>query len=132
MPTRTIDKESNNFRRMPIDFERMGERFKTDNNLFTFPDPNLKTLEENLYYLLRNSTEFNFKPRYNYKPEYLSFDIYGTPALSPVLMFVNNIGSVEDFANLPKVVIPSIDAITDILGDIFPEEETEDLQSISW
>lgn len=132
MPTRTIDKEANTFKRMPIDFERMGERFKTENNLFTFPDPNLKTLEENLYYLLRNSTEFNFKPRYNFKPEYLSYDIYGTPALSPVLMFVNNIGSVEDFSNLPKVVIPSLNAITNILGDIFPEEDTEDLQSILW
>lgn len=132
MPTRTIDRESENFKRMPIDFERMGERFKTENELYTFPDPNLRTLEENLFYLLRNATELVFKPRYNFKPEYLSYDVYGTPALGQVLMFVNNIGSVEDFFNLPKVVIPSLDSITAILTDIFPEEEIEDLQSIAW
>jgi hypothetical protein len=132
MPTITIDKESKTFKRMPIDFERMGERFKTENELYTFPDPTLRTLEENLFYLLRNATELVFKPRYNMRPEYLSYDIYGTPALAPVLMFVNNIGSVEDFVNLPKIVLPSLDAITNILSDIFPEEDIEDLQSIEW
>lgn len=132
MPTIKIDQESEKFKRMPIDFERMGERFKTDNEYYTFPDPNLRTLEENLFFLLRNATELVFKPRYNFKPEYLSFDVYGTPALSQVLMFVNNIGSVEDWYNLPKVVIPSLDSITAILTDIFPEEEIEDLQSIAW
>ena len=132
MPTITIDKESETFNKMPIDFEKMGERFKTENELFTFPDPNLKTLEENLFYLLRNSTEINFRPRYNYRPEYLSYDIYGTPALAPVLLFVNNVGSVEEFYNLPKVVIPTLDAITNILSDIFPLEEIENLESIAW
>jgi len=132
MPTITIDKESENFRRMPIDFERMGRRFKTDNLLYTFPDPNLQTLEENLYFLLRNSTELVFKPRYNFKPEYLSFDVYGTPALAPIIMFVNNIGSVEQFSNLPKIVIPSLDAITRVLSDIFPAEDINELESISW
>ncbi len=132
MPTITIDNESNNFRRMPIDFARMGERFKTDNELYTFPDPNLKTLDENLYFLLRNATELEFKPRYNFKPEYLSFDVYGTPALAPVLLYVNNIGSVEEFFNLPKIVIPSLDAITTVLSDIFPVEDISELQSIDW
>jgi hypothetical protein len=132
MPTIKIDEEAKNFKRMPVDFERMGERFKTENELYTFPDPNLRTLEENLFYLLRNATELNFRPRYNFRPEYLSYDIYGTPALSQVIMFVNNIGSVEEFYNLPKVVIPSLDAITAILSDIFPEEDIEDLESISW
>jgi len=132
MPTITIDNESRDFKRMPIDFERMGERYKTDNELYTFPDPTLKTLEENLFFLLRNSTEFVFKPRYNFKPEYLSFDVYGTPALAPVLLFVNNIPSVEQFFELSKMVIPSLDAITTILSDIFPEEDIADLQSISW
>jgi hypothetical protein len=132
MATRTIDRESESFKIMPIDFERMGERFKTDNELFTFPDPNLKTLEDNLYFLLRNATELIFKPRYNFRPEYLSFDVYGTPALGSLLLFVNNVASVEDFYNLPKIVIPSMDAITTILPDIFPDEDIADLQSISW
>jgi hypothetical protein len=66
------------------------------------------------------------------KPEYLSFDVYGTPQLAFVLMFVNNIGSVEEFFDLPKVVIPALDAITRILSDIFPAEDIEDLQSINW
>lgn len=132
MPTVKIDVESSQFKRMPIDFERMGKRYKTSSELYTFPDPNLETLEENLFYLLRNSVEFVFKPRYNFRPEYLSYDVYGTPALAPVLLFVNNIGSVEEFYNLPKVVIPSLDAITKILTDIFPQEDISDLQSIDW
>lgn len=132
MPTRTIDKEAEKFKRMPIDFERMGQRYKTDNDLFTFPSPTLQVLEENLFYLLRHSNESVFKPRYNFKPEYLSYDVYGTPVLAPVILFVNNIASVEEFFNLPKVVVPSLDAITTMLSDIFPEEDIEDLTSIAW
>jgi hypothetical protein len=132
MPTITIDKEATDFKKMPIDFERMGERYKTENELYTFPSPSLQTLEENLYFLLRNATELVFKPRYNFKPEYLSFDVYGTPALAPVLMFVNNIASVEEFFDLPKIVIPTLDAITSILSDIYPVQDIEDLQSILW
>lgn len=115
----------------PLDIEKFGERFKTDNDLFTFPDPNLVTIDKNLYYLLRNSEEVPFEGKYKYRPDYLSFDYYGTTILWELLLYVNNIFSIEDF-DLSTVVIPSLDAITYIIKDSYKTVDSEDLTSIEW
>jgi len=115
----------------PLDIEKFGYRWKTENDYFTFPDPNLWTLDKNLYYLLRNSDEVQFERKYNYRPDYLSFDYYGTAILWELLLYVNNVFSLEDFV-LDTVVIPTISAITYVLQDTFQIPPPEDLQSIDW
>jgi hypothetical protein len=133
MAARTIDVESKDFITSPIDFERMGDRFKTLNGYYSFPDPTLKTLDDNLFYLLRNSEERSFDQQYNYRPDYLSFDIYGTVVLDKVLMFVNSIARPEDFANLDKVIIPALEAIVRILRDVYPAAKpVSELETIEW
>jgi hypothetical protein len=129
--TQLINREVRENIKSPLDFERFSQRFKTDNDLFTFPDPNLQTIEKNLYYLLRHSEEKKFESKYRYRPDYMSFDYYGTVILWQLLMYVNSVFSVEDF-NLDVVIIPSLDAVTFILQDIFPIEKPQDLQSINW
>jgi hypothetical protein len=130
----TVDQEAKTRSRQSIDFEKQGGRFKTDNNLFTFPDPNLETIEKNLYYLLKNSQEVEFdNSRYKYRPDYVSYDYYGTPSFDKLLMFVNGIRTIEDFVALPLIVIPTLEAITFMLKDNFdPNQDIEDLDSVGW
>jgi hypothetical protein len=126
-----INQEAIKQLRSPLDIEKFGQRLKTENDLFTFPNPNLTTIDKNLYYLLRNSEEVDFELKYKYRPDYLSFDYYGTTILWELLMYVNGVFSVEDF-DLIKVVVPSMDAITFILQDEYEIPDPEDIQSVSW
>ena len=115
----------------PLDIEKFGQRWKTENNLFTFPDPNLLTLDKNLYYLLQHSEEVLFESKYKYRPDYISYDYYGTVILWEMLLYINNVFSLEDF-DLNTVVIPSMEAVTFVIQDSFKIPEPEDLQSIDW
>lgn len=126
-----INREAVRQLQSPLDIEKFGQRLKTENELFTFPNPNLTTIDKNLYYLLRNSQEVDFELKYKYRPDYLSFDYYGTTILWELLMYINGIFSVEDF-DLIKVVIPSMDAITFILKDEYEIPDADDLESVSW
>ena len=125
-----INNEATRQLQSPLDIEKFGKRFKTENNLFTFPDPSLLTLDNNLFYLLKNSEEVEFKIKYRFRPDYLSFDNYGTTILWEMLMYINEIFSVEDF-DLTKVIIPSMESITFILQDRY-SSDIDELQSIKW
>ena len=127
-----INNETTRQLQSPLDIENFGKRFKTENNLYTFPDLNLETIDKNLFYLLRNSKEEEFELKYQYRPDYLSYDIYGITILWQLLMYVNGIFSVEDF-NLDKVIIPSMDSIIFIFPDLFRMKyDSNDLEVISW
>ena len=130
----TVDGEATARSRQSIDFEKQSDRLKTNNDYFTFPDPNLETIEKYLFYLLKNSEEVEFDgSRYTYRPDYVSYDFYGTPSLDKFIMFVNGIRTVEDFIGLKTIVVPSLDAITFMLKDNFdPSKDVEDLESVGW
>jgi hypothetical protein len=115
----------------PLDIEKFGQMYKTESEYFSFPDPNLEAIDKNLFFLLRNSKEIPFESKYKYRPDYLSFDQYGTTILWELLMYVNGIFSTEDF-DLINVVIPSLDSITSILEDLYPIPEALELQAINW
>lgn len=127
----TIDNEAKRQLRSPLDIERFGTRYKTENDYYSFPSPSLETIDKNLYYLLRNSQEVEFESKYKYRPDYLSYDYYGTTILWELLLYVNGVFSLEDF-NLVTVVIPSLESITFILQDLFPIQDADDLEPIEW
>jgi len=91
----------------------------------------LLTLDKNLYYLLRYSEEVPFERQYSYRPDYLSYDYYGTTILWEMLLYVNNVFSIEDFV-LDTVVIPTLDAVNFVIQDSFQIPDPEDLESIDW
>ena len=126
-----INTEATQNLQSPLDIEKFGPRWKTDNDLFTFPDPNLLTLDKNLYYLLRHSEEVAFEGKYKYRPDYLSFDYYGTVILWEMLLYINNVFSIEDF-DLDTVVVPSLRAVNFVIQDSFQIPEPQDLESIDW
>lgn len=126
-----IDNEAKQQLKSPMDIERWGDRFKTGSGLYTFPSPSLTAIDNNLFYLLRNSSTLNFESKYRYRPDYLSYDQYGTTILWELLMYLNGVFSIEDF-DLDTVVVPSMESIIYSLQDLFPEKDPEDLQSITW
>ena len=126
-----INDEATEYLQSPLDIERFTRRYKTGNNYFVFPSPSLEIINKNLFFLLRNSVEKEFDVKYRFRPDYLSFDEYGTPLLWQLLMHVNNVFSIEDF-DLVKVLIPSIHSVTEILPELVPEQEVDELQVVSW
>ena len=127
-----INNEATRQLQSPLDIENFGRRFKTENELYTFPDLNLETIDKNLFYLLRNSKEEEFELKYQYRPDYLSHDTYGLSILWQLLMYVNGVFSVEDF-NLSKVILPSMDSIIFIFPDLFRMSyDSNNLETILW
>ena len=127
----TIDNEAKQYSRSPFNIGKMGAQYKTTNDLFSFPAPELLTIEKHIFFLLRNSSIEKFAPKYKYRPDYLSFDKYGTTILWQLLLYVNGVPSVEDF-DIKEVVIPSTQSIVEINKDNFPDLPTEELREIDW
>jgi len=127
----TIDVESRQRVIIPIDIDFMTDTYKTTSGLFTFPSLSLWTIEKNIFYLLRDSVQKTFERKYLMRPDYLSFDEYGTTALAQLLMYVNNVSSIEDF-DLDTVIVPTFETIVDICKDKFPVKKNEDLIEVNW
>lgn len=127
----TIDQEAKKFAKSPFSIEKMADRYKTDNNLFSFPSPTLETIEKWLFFILRNSKIKVMDAKYRWKPDYLSYDEYGTVILWELLMYVNQVFAVEDF-NLKDVVIPSLSAIIEMSQANYPKKSVDELTSIDW
>lgn len=127
----TIDQESRYRSKLSIDLDYSADRYATLNSYFTFPSPVLDTIDKNLYYLLRNSKQIALDRKYYYRPDYLSYDEYGTVALGTMIMYVNNIPSVEHFVGA-NVILPTYSAISNILRDKFPDRKVEDLDEVNW
>ena len=127
----TIDQESRQRSRLAIDINFSGNRYQTINKLFTFPSPSLDTIDQHLFYLLKNSEEKEFERQYVMRPDYLSYDEYGTVALAQMLMYVNTVQSAEGF-DLQTVIIPSFSAVVEMLKDKFPIQDPNKLIEVNW
>ena len=55
--------------------------------------------------------------RYNYRPELLSTDTYGTPSLWYIIMRCNNCEDINDFKDLPTVYLPDIVIIENCISN---------------
>ena len=128
----SIEVETKQNVRLPINLDHMRRRYRTTSEVFSFPSPEISTIEKYLFYLLRNSSQKQFEQKYIMRPDYLSFDEYGTVILGQLLMIVNGVFCVEEF-NLEKVVVPDFQAITYICQDKFdPNKNVDELVEVNW
>jgi len=128
----SIQVESNQNVRLPIGIDFMRTRYKTENEIFSFPSPEIATIDKYMFYLLRYSTQKKFEIKYSMRPDYLSYDEYGTVLLAQLLMVVNGVFCVEEF-NLENVVVPDFQAITYICQDKFdPNKDVDELVEVNW
>ena len=65
-----------------------------------FISPSFKLYDQFYYYLIKNSSYISLDKKYYYRPDYLSFDTYGTETLWPLLLYLNDKSSIEDFHNM--------------------------------
>lgn len=127
----TIDQESLQNKRIPIDIEKHTDQFKTENGIYIFPSPALELLEKNIFYLLKNSKKTIFETQYTMRPDYLSYDEYKTTSLAQLLMYVNGVASVEDF-DLNEVIIPDFSYIVKMVAEAYPNRDVDDLVEVAW
>jgi len=130
--TITIDREARQREKLAIDINFLGNRYKTENELYTFPSPTLATLDKHLFYLLKHSVQKPFERKYAMRPDYLSFDEYGTVQLAQVLLYVNGVRSNEEFQSLELVVVPSMSSIVEMLKDKYSTQNIDDLTEVNW
>ena len=127
-----IDTEARQHLKQPVDIDHMRDRYKTTSELYSFPSPTLETIEKNIFFLLKNSEYKQFELKYIYRPDYLSFDSYGTVLLDQLLMFVNGVYTVEEFS-LDKVIVPTFQAIVYICQDKFQlDRDIDELTEVAW
>ena len=79
-----------------------------------FLDFNDQFLDVNRHFLLANSEIKEFQPRWQYKPNYLSYDMYQTLSFSYLLLYINNCISVLDF-KFDYVKVPRSSAIKELI-----------------
>ena len=127
----TIDEESRKNIKAPFLLDNFSDRYKTLNDIYTFTSPEMWTIEKNLFYLLKNSKKIPFEAKYKMKPDYLSYDEYGTTILAPLIMFINNVVSMEEF-DLEYVIVPLKEAVVDICKDKFPKKTVEEMTAINF
>ena len=127
----TIDEESKQRKKSVINIDNYGTRYKTTSGIYTFTSPSLWVMEKHLFYLLRNAKQVTFEQQYKMRPDFLSYDEYGTVVLAQLLMYVNGVFCIEEF-DLDKVVIPEFQTIVEITKDKFPKKATKDLESVDW
>jgi len=127
----TIQDESRERSRIPFDIDFMGPRFKTNNEIYTFPSPSLWSLQKNLFYLIANSVLIEFNAKYKMRPDYLAFDEYGTVSLAYLLMYVNSVYCIEDF-DLNTVIIPSLEVIAEVCKDKYSKLNVSELEGVDF
>lgn len=127
----TIDQEARERVRHPLNLDNMADRYKTVSGHYTFTSPSLWVIEKHLFYLLKNSVQKDFDPKYKWRPDYLAYDEYGLVTFAPYLMFVNNVLCIEEF-DLVTVIVPIRSAIVDVCRDKFSKKEVHEMIEVDW
>jgi len=118
-----VDAKSNALLATDEDRFRRKYQQRAEGLVVTFASPHLEVLELNKFYLLSKSVKKILDQKYYYKPDYLSFKEYGTETLWYLLLFVNDIFSIEEF-NKYEVYVPSYGAILELVKKDISEDIT--------
>lgn len=111
----TIDVAAKRNINLSVDVDKHRRRLlKTDGNVSVqFVGPVITTFEKFRFFLLKNSEVRTLKENFKFRPDYLSHDEYGTVALWPLLLFINDVASIEEF-DLEEVIVPNYTSILQI------------------
>jgi hypothetical protein len=111
----TIDAESRKSVQLVTDLDRQRRKYVVQNGnvKVQFVAPAIFNYERFFFYLLRNSSYGQLNKKYFYRPDYLSYDEYGTTTLWALILFINKVKTIEQFIG-PKVYIPTYNSILEI------------------
>lgn len=98
------------------DFDNFKNRYYDSNRRVSVIYPSFETpaLEQSFFTLLQQSKKFDFKNRWDMRPDYTSYDLYKTTIYWPVILYLNNIYSIIDYTNLDSILAPPLTSIIDL------------------
>jgi len=103
-----------------------------DTNIsISFPSAEVEILNISLHKLISESEVVEFKNSWNQKPYDFCVDHYNSGLYWPIIMFVNNILSVEEFKDLDTILAPSMSSLIDLMRLRTFESKKEELQATS-
>ena len=111
----------------PTDLSNVQKKYIYDD--VKFDSLAMSMLVENRNFLLSDYDEVNMIGRYEYRPDYVSYDFYDTTNLWYVILYANDIVSFVDFNfnNLQVIKIPSIDTINKLIPNYRNKKNVEQL-----
>jgi len=112
-----IDIESKLLSNAPNDIDKLRKLYitKEDGIRILFVSPYLWEYEKHRHYLLKHSIQRDLDSKYYYRPDYLSFDAYGSVVYWQLLLFMNNVSCIEEF-KIDSVIIPNSNAILELVN----------------
>jgi hypothetical protein len=121
----TINLESKISAGMLIDVDKYRNKYvinevdsSTDTKLkIEFISPFIKVYENFKFFLLKNSVIKTLSPKNFYRPDYVAYEEYGTTSLWTLLLFVNDISTIEDF-NVSEIYVPDKSVISTLISNI--------------
>lgn len=78
-----------------------------------FVSPIFSVYERYRFYLLANSKTIELPSKWRYRPDYVSYEYYGTTAWWQMLMWLNDVKSIEYFIK-DKIIVPDSGAVAQI------------------
>lgn len=106
-----LSTDIDNFRNRYVDFD-------SNNNIeVIFPSFDILTFDKNLFILLNQSEEVKFKTRWYMRPDYVSFDYYKTVIYWPLIMYINNVYTIEEFVDFETILVPPYTSIFQLFND---------------
>jgi hypothetical protein len=129
----TIDSESKSLSKLLIDVDKYRNIYSTESSLengdtvtVNFVSPYIKVYEEFKFYLIKNSTRKKLSPKNFFRPDYVSYEEYSTTVFWNLLLFVNNVSSIEMF-NLDEILVPSKAAVNFLVNYVVLNNKVKDI-----
>jgi hypothetical protein len=134
MAVKTINREANALSKLFSDLDRyrrlysLKEKHIDETINVQFVSPRIQAFEDFRFTLLKESVIKPLSPKNYYRPDYVSFEEYGTTNFWSLLLFINDVPTIEDF-DIEEIIVPttlvlsrmSLDiAKRDLLSEIVP------------
>jgi hypothetical protein len=115
---RTITSDSEVRSRSPLNLDALRawyvEKDDEQNISVYFPSFSIYAYEDKFFELLSNCVRSPAISRWSQRPDYTSFDTYGTVMFWPLILYINQIDHIEEYRDKDYIYIPSYSTIVDL------------------
>lgn len=100
-----------------------------------FPSFDVLTFDKNLFILLNASERVKFQNRWYMRPDYVSYDYYNSVIYWPLILYINNVYTIEEFVDFEYILVPPFEMIFQLFSDnkidkqVLPLQDNDDLTS---
>jgi hypothetical protein len=84
----------------------------------SFVSPVFSVYERFRFCLLKSSNVLQMKPEWKYRPDYVSYEFYKTTAWWQLILWINDVNSIEYFTS-ETITVPTLDAVTMLQNECY-------------